>query len=295
MSDIVFLNGQYLPRERATIPIDDRGFYFGDAVYEVLRVIAGRYIEPERHVARLAHGIRELELPDPGEFGMDPMAAADALLDRNDLRRGQATVYIQVSRGAVTPRRHAFPPAGTQPTVLVSAAPFVPKTEQCTLGVAAITHPDLRWQRCDLKTVNLLPNVLANQQATARGAYEAILLRGDVATEGTHSSLFVVVGGELRTHPNGTGILPGITREVVLDLARGAGVSVREEAVTVRELAAASEIFLTGTTTDVMPVTQLDGRAVGSGTPGPVTRQLAGLFAAHIAAEAAGAVTTPRG
>jgi D-alanine transaminase len=295
MSDIVFLNGDCLPRERALIPIDDRGFYFGDAVYEVLRVIEGRYIEPERHVARLARGIRELELPDPAAFGMDPMTAADALLDRNHLRRGQATVYIQVSRGVATPRRHAFPPAGTRPTVLVSAAPFVPKTEQCTLGVAAITHPDLRWQRCDLKTVNLLPNVLANQQATARGAYEAILLRGEVVTEGTHSTLFAVVGGELRTHPNGPWILPGVTRDVVLDLARAAGVPVREEAVTARELAAASEIFLAGTTTDVMPVTTLDGRHVGNGTPGLVTRQLAGLFAAHLAAEAAGPVTTPRG
>jgi D-alanine transaminase len=295
MSDIVFLNGEYLPRELATIPIDDRGFYFGDAVYEVLRVIGGRYIEPERHVARLARGIRELELPDPAAFGMDPMAAAEVLLDRNDLRSGEATVYIQVSRGVVTPRRHAFPPAGTRPTVLVSVAPFVPKTEQCTVGVAAITHPDLRWQRCDLKTVNLLPNVLANQQATARGAYEAILLRDGIATEGTHSSLFAVVGGELRTHPNGPWILPGVTRDVVLDLARAAGVPVREEAVTARELAVASEIFLTGTTTDVMPVTKLDGQAVGTGAPGSVTRQLAGLFAAHMAAEAAGAVTTPRG
>ncbi|HEU4588267.1 MAG TPA: aminotransferase class IV [Gemmatimonadales bacterium] len=294
MSDIVFLNGDYLPRERALIPIDDRGFYFGDAVYEVLRAVNGRYVEPERHVARLARGIRELELPDPVAFGMDPMAAAEVLLDRNALRQGQATVYIQVSRGAVTPRRHAFPPAGTRPTVLVSTAPFVPKTKECTNGVAAITHPDLRWQRCDLKTVNLLPNVLANQQATARGAYEAILLREGIATEGTHSSLFAVVGGELRTHPNGPWILPGVTRDVVLELARAAGVRVREEAVTARELAAASELFLTGTTTDVMPVTQVDGRPVGSGTPGPITRQLARLFAAHIAAEAA-PVTTPRG
>lgn len=294
MSDIVFLNGDYLPRERALIPIDDRGFYFGDAVYEVLRVVNGRYVEPERHVARLARGIRELELPDPVAFGMDPMAAAEVLLDRNALRQGQATVYIQVSRGAVTPRRHAFPPAGTRPTVLVFTAPFMPKTKECTHGVAAITHPDLRWQRCDLKTVNLLPNVLANQQATARGAYEAILLREGIATEGTHSSLFAVVDGELRTHPNGPWILPGVTRDVVLELARAAGVRVREEAVTARELAAASELFLTGTTTDVMPVTQVDGRPVGSGTPGPITRQLAGLFAAHIAAEAA-PVTTPRG
>jgi D-alanine transaminase len=171
----------------------------------------------------------------------------------------------------------------------------MPKTKECTYGVAAITHPDLRWQRCDLKTVNLLPNVLANQQATARGAYEAILLREGIATEGTHSSLFAVVGGELRTHPNGPWVLPGVTRDVVLDLARAAGVPVREEAVTARELAAASELFLTGTTTDVMPVTQVDGRPVGSGAPGPVTRQLAGLFAAHVAAEAAGPVTTPRG
>jgi D-alanine transaminase len=295
MSDIVFLNGEYLPHERAAISIDDRGFLFGDAVYEVLRVIRGRYIEPERHSARLARGLRELAMPDPAAFGMDPMAAADELLDRNALRRGEAMVYIEVSRGAVVPRRHAFPAAGTRPTVLVTAAPFTPKREQCAGGVAAITHPDLRWQRCDLKTVNLLPNVLANQQAVARGAYEAVLLRGDVVTEGTHSTLFAVVGGEVRTHPHGPWILPGVTRDVVVELAVGAGIPLREAAVTARELAGADEIFLTGTTTDVMPVIQLDGRPVGGGVPGPVARRLAELFAAHLEAVAAGPVTSPRG
>ncbi len=287
MSDIVYLNGEYLPRERAMLPIDDRGFLFGDAVYEVLRVIRGRYIEPERHIARLARGIRELELPDPAAFGLDPMAAADELLRRNALREGEAVVYAEVSRGAVVPRRHAFPLEGTRPTVLVTAAPFTPRREQCARGVAAITHPDLRWHRCDLKTVNLLPNVLANQQAVSRGAYEAILLRGDVVTEGTLSSLFAVVGGEVRTHPHGHWILPGITRDVVMELAIRVGIPVREEAIVARELAAASEIFLTGTTTDVMPVTRVDGRAVGAGVPGPVTRRLGELLAAHMEAIAA--------
>jgi D-alanine transaminase len=288
MSDIVFLNGEFLPRERAAVPIDDRGFLFGDAVYEVLRVIRGRYVEPERHLARLAHGLSELALADPAGFGRDPMAAARELLRRNRLEDGEATVYIQVSRGAVTPRRHAFPPAGTPPT-----APFTPKREQCVRGVAAITHPDLRWQRCDLKTVNLLPNVLANQQAVARGAYEAILVRGDVVTEGTLSSCFAVVRGELRTHPHGPAILPGVTRDVVVELAREAGLPVREHAVTLAELGVADEIFLAGTTTDVMPVVQLDGRPVAGGAPGPLTRRLGELYAAHL--EAAAPVNQPAG
>jgi D-alanine transaminase len=261
--------------------VDDRGFLFGDGVYEVLRVVQGRYIDGERHFKRLSRSLTELELPDPAISGIDLPAIGRELLERQDLgARGEAVLYIQVTRGSA-PRRHAFPPAGTPPTVFVAATPFLPKPERAA-GVAVITRPDIRWYRCDIKSVNLLPNVLANQRASERGAYEAILVREGLVTEATHSSVFAVLDGVLRTHPNGPSILPGITREVILELAAAEGMEISEAALTTAELARAEEVLLTGTTTDVMPVTSIDGRKVGTGTPGPLTRRLGALLDARM-------------
>jgi D-alanine transaminase len=281
VSDTVYLNGAWLPRDRAVVSVDDRGFLFGDGVYEVLRVVEGRYIDGERHFQRLSRSLAELELPDPGDAGIDLPAIGRELLERQDLAaRGEAVLYIQVTRGSA-PRRHAFPPAGTPPTVFVAATPFLPKPERAA-GVAVITRPDIRWYRCDIKSVNLLPNVLANQRASERGAYEAILVREGLVTEATHSSVFAVLDGVLRTHPNGPSILPGITREVILELAAAEGMEISEAALTTAELARAEEVLLTGTTTDVMPVTSIDGRKVGTGTPGPLTRRLGALLDARM-------------
>ena len=282
MSDIVYLSGAFLPRERATVSVDDRGFLFGDGVYEVVRVVGGAYIDADRHLARLRRSLAELRLPDPAADGTDLLAIGTELLRRQGLgTEGESVVYIQVTRG-VAPRRHSFPARGTPPTLFVSASAFVPRREQIANGVAAITQPDLRWQRCDIKSVNLLPNVLANQRATEQGAYEAILVREGVVTEATHSNVFAVVDGALRTHPNGPAILPGVTREVVLELARDAGVDTREQAVTVGELARAEEVFFTGTTTDVMPAIAIDGRTVRDGKPGPIARRLGERLAARM-------------
>ncbi|MGH7631421.1 MAG: aminotransferase class IV, partial [Gemmatimonadales bacterium] len=254
MTDVVYLNGAFLPRDRAMVSVDDRGFLFGDGVYEVVRVLRGRWVEAERHLGRLRRSLAELDLPDPAAGGTDlPAIGAELLLRHGLSDQGEAVVYAQVTRGAA-PRRHAFPAPGTPPTVFVSVAGFAPKRELQAAGVDAITHPDLRWQRCDIKSVNLLPNVLANQRATAQGAYEAILVRDRVVTEATHCNVFAVVGGILRTHPNGPAILPGVTREAVVALAGVDGVDLCEEAVSPDELARASEVFLTGTTTGVMPV-----------------------------------------
>ena len=281
MSDTVYLNGAWLPRERAVVSVDDRGFLFGDGVYEVLRVIHGRYIDGERHFKRLSRSLAELELPDPAVSGIDLPAIGRELLERQDLAaRGEAVLYIQVTRGSA-PRRHAFPPAGTPPTVFVAATPFLPRLERVA-GVAVITQPDIRWYRCDIKSMNLLPNVLANQRASERGAYEAILVRDGLVTEATHSSVFAVLDGVLRTHPNGPAILPGITREIILELAAAEGMEISEAALTTAELARAEEVLLTGTTTDVMPVTSIDGRKVGAGTPGRLTRRLGALLDARM-------------
>jgi D-alanine transaminase len=281
VSEIVYLNGAWLPRPQAVVSVDDRGFLFGDGVYEVVRVVDGRYVDGDRHFGRLGRSLAELELPDPAAAGVDLRAVGRELLERQELAaRGEAVVYIQVTRGSA-PRRHAFPPPGTAPTVFAAATPFVAKTEKAT-GVPVITCPDIRWGRCDIKSVNLLANVLANQRAAGRGAYEAILVRDGLVTEATHSSVFAVVGGVLRTHPNGPAILPGVTRGVILELAAEAGLEASEEAVTAAELGSAEEVLLTGTTTDVMPVTRIDGKAVGTGRPGPVTRRLSALLAARM-------------
>lgn len=270
----VYLNGEFLPSERAMVSVDDRGFLFGDGIYEVWRVVEGRLFARELHQQRLERGLAELKLGTPDETRPDAvLALARRLLAENGLETGQATVYMEVTRG-VAPRTHYFPPAGTRPTVYAFAKRFVPPEEQRRDGVACITVPDVRWLRCDVKTVQLLPNVLANQQAKAAGAFEALFVRDGVLTEGTHANAFAVVNGELRTHPLGPLILPGVTRDVVLELARALGVAVREEPVTVAELSRVDELFVTGTTTDVTPVVRLDGRAVGSGAPGPIARKL---------------------
>jgi len=282
VSDIVYLNGAFLPRERATVSVDDRGFLFGDGVYEVVRVVAGAYIDADRHLARLGRSLAELRLPVPAADGTDLLAIGTELLQRQGIpTESESVVYIQVTRG-VAPRRHSFPAPGTPLTLFVSASAFMPRREQIANGVAAITHPDLRWQRCDIKSVNLLPNLLANQRATEQGAYEAILVRDGVVTEATHSNVFAVVDDALRTHPNGPAILPGVTREVVLELARDAGLDTREQALTVGELARAEEVFFTGTTTDVMPAIAIDGRTVRDGKPGPIARRLGERLAARM-------------
>ena len=280
MTDRVFLNGEVIPRSRATVSIDDRGFLFGDAVYEVIRAVGGRFVEVERHLERLARSLREVSLPAPDQ---DLLAVATHLLHENGLEQQEALIYLQVSRGTAQ-RQHAFPPGRVAPTVLMTVTPFTPRRELTERGVSAITQPDLRWSRCDIKSVNLLLNVLAAQKASEAGAFEAILLRDRLVTEATRSNVFAVIEGILRTHPTGPFILPGVTREVVLELAREAGVAVREDAVTAAELAGAAEVFVTGTTSDVMPVVAIDGRAVGSGGPGPVTRRLGGLLAQRIGA-----------
>ena len=278
---IVYLNGEWIPRAEARVSVDDRGFLFGDGVYEVTRAIGGVLLEAEAHLERLRSGLAGLEFAEDA-ICVDALRAVSAeLLEANGLTAGHATVYLQVTRGSA-PRTHHFPAAGTPPTVYLSASRFIPHAELHERGAAAITHPDLRWARCDLKTVNLLPNVLAKQHAVAAGANEAILVRHGAVTEGSHSNVFGVLNGELRTYPRCRQILPGITRDVVLRLAAGLGVPVSETPVRVDELPRLEELFITGTTTDVMPIVRLDGHPVGDGAPGPITRRLQEAYRGHM-------------
>lgn len=271
---ICYRNGEYLPRASATVSVEDRGFIFGDGVYEVWRVIHGRLFETDRHLARLAHGLRELRIDAPDILQPERLhEIADRVLTESGLLEGEASLYVEVTRGAA-PRAHAFPAAGTPATVFVMANRLTPADALRERGAAAITLPDIRWLRCDIKTIQLLPNVLAKQAAVERGATEAIMIRDGVVTEGSHANVLAVFGGVLRTHPLNNLVLPGITRALVLDLARSMGIAVEEQAFTEQQLFDADELFIAGTTTDVMPIVRVDDRMIGAGVPGETTKRL---------------------
>ena len=281
--DIVYVNGTFLPRKEARVSVEDRGFVFGDGVYEVLRVVNGRLFATRFHNDRLARSLDGVRIVLKG--GDSPARFVDIgkqLLKENNLTSGEATLYIQVTRGATT-RVHTFPPSDVPPTVYISVAGFTPYADFAQNGASAITHPDLRWGRCDLKTLNLLPNVLAAQVAKERGTFEAMLIRDGVVTEGTRTNFFGVVNGSLRTHPTDTHILPGITRTVLRDIARDLSIGLDENPIMEAEIPKLTELFLTGTTTDVMPVVKLDDRPVGSGRPGELTRRLQRALAESLA------------
>ena len=255
---------------------------FGDGVYEVWRVVNGRLFETERHLARLARGLDELRIAPPEAARGEVLSEiADRLLREDDLLDGEATLYVEITRGAA-PRTHQFPAAGTAPTVYAMANRFHPPEELRARGASAITVPDVRWLRCDIKTIQLLPNVFAKQAAAERGATEAIMVRDGVVTEGSHTNVLAVFGDVIRTHPLDNHVLPGITLAVVLELARDLGMRVDETAFTADEMAAADEVFLAGTTSDVMPIVELNDRPVGSGEPGPIAKRLFDAFRAHM-------------
>lgn len=280
----VYLNGEFVERAQAKVSIDDRGFLFGDGVYEVTRIRGGRFFEGERHERRLARNLAELELTLPP--GVTPASLGEIALRLyadGGLGRGEALAYFQVTRG-VAPRAHQFP-VGAPPTVFVSVGAFSPPDALRARGVACVTYPDIRWSRCDIKSVNLLPNVLAKQFAVTKGAYEAFFVRDGIVTEGASTNFFAVLDGEIRTYQNSNVILPGISRDVALDLAIAEGIAVREEPLRVADLPRVTELFLTSTMNDVMPVVTLDGRTIGDGRPGPVTSRLARIFDAHLTAQ----------
>lgn len=281
--DIVYLNGTFVPRAEARISVEDRGFVFGDGVYEVLRAINGRLFSRRFHNDRLKRSLEGVRISLAGDDSPESLTEiGKQLLRENGLLQGEATVYMQVTRGVAT-RAHNFPPPDVPPTVYISVARFTPYSELAQNGAPAISHPDLRWGRCDLKTLNLLPNVLASQTAKERGAFEAMLIRDGVVTEGTKANFFGVVDGSLRTHPSDTHILPGITRAVLRDLAREVSIDIDETPIRSDEIPRLSELFLTGTTTDVMPVVKLDDKPVGKGKPGELTRKLQRVLAESLA------------
>ena len=265
---VIYYNGHFLEYQDVHLNPLDRGFVFGDGIYEVIRVYAGIPFKLESHLNRLDHSLSTIRLDPPP--ATDWQKIIFELLHRNSLTETGAVVYIQVTRGSA-PRTHAFPPMA-KPTVLAMVVPTEsPRVDQES-GIMVMTHPDERWERCDIKSTNLLPNILAYQKAREYGASEALLHRGVTITEASHTTVFCVRDGHLLTHPLTTRILPGITREVIFHICAELNIEIVQEPATMSDLAYLDEMFICGTTTEIIPVTHYDQQPVGTGKPGPVTR-----------------------
>ncbi len=268
---IAYLNGEFQALADVRISPLDRGFLFADGVYEVIPVYGGRLFRADEHLDRLTRSLAAVRIPEPLDRA-GWKALLDGIVERNG--GGYQAVYMQVTRGAA-PRDHAFPPDAV-PTVFAMSKTL--NADPRTPPLHAVVRPDIRWTRCDIKSVALLPNVLVRQEAEDAAASEAIMVRDGRVTEGSATNVFVVAGGTVRTPPKSTHILGGITRDLVIELMGAADIACREEAFPEADLRAAEEIWVTSSTKEVAPVVRLDGEAVGAGEPGALWQRVNGLF-----------------
>ena len=281
MSRIAYVNGRYLPQRHAAVNVEDRGYQFADGVYEVVLVQGGRFVDEDRHLARLERSLVAIRIAAPLRTTALRRVLRE-IVARNRVRDG--LVYVQVTRG-VARRDHPFPGKPVPPAIVVTARRLPPfPTDPERWATAAITAPDQRWDRCDIKSIGLLPNVLARQSARERGAAEAILVDAEgMVTEGAATTVWIVDReGLLRARHLDAAILPGCTREALIALMEAAGVGFAERRFSAADLRGAREVFLTSATSYVRPVVKLDGEPVGDGTVGPVTRDLFARFARHV-------------
>jgi D-alanine transaminase len=270
-----YLNGVFLPLDQAHVSVLDRGFLFGDGVYEVIPVYGGKLFRLGHHLRRLQNSLDAIRignsLTDEGWKSL-----LERLVAVND--GGDQSVYLQVTRGVAARRDHAFP-VDSRPTVFAMCTPcMIARDIDSEPGVSAITLADIRWQHCNIKAITLLPNILLRQQAIDADTAEAILLKDGYAIEGAASNIFIVVEGMLQTPPNSAALLPGVTRDLVLELAKTNGIPCREADITVEELTGSDEIWLTSSTREISPVIRLDDRPVGSGKPGPLWNRMIRLY-----------------
>jgi len=270
-----YLNGVFLPLDQAHVSVMDRGFLFGDGVYEVIPVYGGKLFRLGHHLRRLQNSLDAVRIGNPlAEEEWKSMLAQ--LVAGND--GPDQTVYLQVTRGVAPRRDHAFP-VDSRPTVFAMCTPCQVSHEIDTEpGVAAITLADIRWQHCDIKAITLLPNILLRQQAIDANTAEAILLKDGYAIEGAASNIFIVANATLKTPPNGPALLPGVTRDLILELARANGIPCLEVDIAIEELAGADEIWLTSSTREISPVIRLDSRPVGNGKPGALWNRMIRLY-----------------
>ena len=272
---IVYFNEEFIPKEKVIISPDDRGFLFADGAYEVIRSYEGKLFKLDEHLKRLARSLRELRITYSGINELKKVA--EKLIRINNLSEGQALIYIQVTRGKA-PRTHFFPKEKTIPTVYVAASVFHYDPQKLVKGIKIILVPETRWKRCDIKSVALLPNVLARQQAKDNGADEAVFVRDGFITEGTHTNFCAIFDGKLFTHPVNNHILSGITRRVVLDLCSEMNISLVESPIPEQKIKEADELMIVGTTVEISPVVKVDDLRIGNGKPGSITLELQRRF-----------------
>jgi D-alanine transaminase len=274
-SSVVYLNGKYLPKEQACVPVMDRGFLLGDGIYEVIPVFAGKAFRLPEHLQRLQNSLDAIRIRNPFTEAEWTQLVND-IIQRNN--NGDLSVYLQVTRGVVEKRDHAFSD-NIKPTVFIMTSP-IPEIdiENLREGHSAITVEDIRWARCDVKAITLLANLLLRQQAVEADAAEAILVKDGNAIEGAASNLFMVENGTIITPAKGKCLLPGITRDLVLEIAASHKLPHREETISLQRLRAADEIWMTSSTREILPVTELDGAPVGNGKTGPVWEKVFRLY-----------------
>jgi len=272
---IVYLNGSFLAESEAKVSVNDRGFMFADGTYDVLRCYNGKLFHGEEHFRRLAYCLQELRIDFLKLSLLEDIISE--LLRQNNLSDKQSSIYIQITRG-VYKRTHVFPIQQVEPTVYVAVKEFIPFKKEFVEGVKCITVEDIRWQRCDIKTIALLANVMAVQKAYEQNAYEAIFIRNGFITEASHSSVFGVIGDNIYTHPANNLILSGISREIVINLCRKSGLTVIEEPIPENWISKLDELMVVGTSTEVMPVVLLNDHQIGDGIPGKVQQKLWKLF-----------------
>ncbi|MDO8825684.1 D-amino-acid transaminase [Methylophaga sp.] len=270
----VYLNGEFLPADKAQVSVYDRGYLLGDGVYEVIPVYAGKAFLLERHLQRLQNSLDGVRIENPHSEEQWTQTINDLIAKNNG---GDQSLYLQVTRG-VAPRDHIFP-VGVAPSVFMMSNPLHPVAESWKIeGIKAITTADIRWMRCDIKAITLLANSLMKQQAQDAGAQEALLIRDNYLTEGSASNAYAVIDGVIFTAPKDEKVLPGITRDLIIELAAQADMPMHERAVSESALRNADEIWISSSTKEVVPVTLLDGEIVGSGKPGPIWQQMHALF-----------------
>ncbi|MGG3466404.1 D-amino-acid transaminase [Neobacillus pocheonensis] len=272
------LNSQIIERSEARVDVEDRGYQFGDGVYEVIRVYNGRMFTANEHLNRFVKSSASIGITLP--YTIEQLTQLlEELKEKNNLQLG--TIYLQITRG-VAPRNHPFPTEEIVPTLVAYTKEVGRPVESLATGVTTILTEDIRWLRCDIKSLNLLANLLAKQKAAEEGCFEAIQHRGQDVTEGSSSNIFIVKNGTVMTHQSDNLILKGITKDVILDLCLKNNIRVQERTFTLDELAQADEVFLASTTAEVMPIIEIDGKKAGDGQPGPVTRKLQELFVQEI-------------
>lgn len=276
-----YFNGKFLPKNEICISPDDRGFLFADGVYEVVRWYEGFFYDMPGHITRLKRSLRELRINwnDTDSFS----AVASELIKRNNLDNQPAMVYLQVTRGA-SRRSHSFPSPEVAPTAYTYAWGFIPEKNLQESGIKVMLKEDIRWSRCDIKSIALLPNTISFQEACENGLKECIFVRNGLITEGSHSNIFFVIDGTLFTHPESNHVLSGITRKNILRIASEAGIKVREEAVQENRIRFVKEAFITNTSAEVTPVIEIGGNTLNDGVPGPVTRIIQDKFDKEIKA-----------